>query len=163
MHGMSTKPSWKAPACLPNASDGNPPKPAASTPTAARAAGSTGFITLFRVYPKGVDAKEQFARELNDKNYRAELLESNRFQQAVGEKMFQWYMDGHKINGKYVPHIAYSTGFRTASWNADGSDAEGTVYALKTFPMNVYNNPVVMDHVINCVLAARDAVEAEQA
>lgn len=124
---------------------------------------NTGFITLFRVYPKGVDAKEQFARELNDKNYRAELLESNRFQQAVGEKMFQWYMDGHKINGKYVPHIAYSTGFRTASWNADGSDAEGTVYALKTYPMNVYNNPVVMDHVINCVLAARDAVEAEQA
>ena len=46
---------------------------------------------------------------------------------------------------------------------ADGSDAEGTVYALKTYPMNVYNNPVVMDHVINCVLAARDAVEAEQA
>lgn len=70
---------------------------------------NTGFITLFRVYPKGVDAKEQFARELNDKNYRAELLESNRFQQAVGEKMFQWYMDGHKINGKYVPHITNST------------------------------------------------------
>lgn len=122
---------------------------------------NTGFITLFRVYPKGTDAREQFARELGDRGCRADLLANNRFQQAIGEKMFQWYLEGHKINGKPTPHIAYSTGFRTASWNADGSDAEGTVYALKTYPMNVYNNPAVMDHVITCVLAARDEVEKE--
>lgn len=124
-------------------------------------ADDTGFITLFRVYPKGTDAREQFSRELSDKNYRADLIRNNRFQQAVGEKMFQWYMSGHKINGKPTPHIAYSTGFRNASWNESGADAEGNVYALKTYPMNVYNNPAVMDHVIECVLAARDAVEAE--
>lgn len=122
---------------------------------------NTGFITLFRVYPKGTDARLQFERELNDRDYRADLVANNRFQQAVGEKMFQWYLEGHKINGKTTPHIAYSTGFRTASWNEDGSDAEGTVYALKTYPMNVYNNPAVMDHVITCVLAARDEVENE--
>ncbi|MCM1310664.1 MAG: pyridoxal-dependent decarboxylase [Bacteroides sp.] len=124
-------------------------------------ADDTGFITLFRVYPKGIDAREQYSRELNDREYRSELLAFNRFQQAVGEKMFQWYLEGKKINGKPTPHIAYSTGFRTASWNEDGSDPEGTVYALKTYPMNVYNNPVVMDHVITCVLAARDEVEKE--
>lgn len=122
---------------------------------------NTGFITLFRVYPKGTDARLKFERELNDRDYRADLVANNRFQQAVGEKMFQWYLEGHKINGKTTPHIAYSTGFRTASWNEDGSDAEGTVYALKTYPMNVYNNPAVMDHVITCVLAARDEVENE--
>ena len=27
--------------------------------------------------------------------------------------------------------------------------------------MNIYNNPIVMDHVITSVIAARDAVEAE--
>lgn len=124
-------------------------------------ADDTGFITLFRVYPKGTDAREQYSRELNDRSYRADLLKNNRFQQAVGEKMFQWYLEGHKINGKPTPHIAYSTGFRNASWNEDGRDAEGNVFALKTYPMNVYNNPAVMDHVITCVLAARDAVEAE--
>ncbi len=121
----------------------------------------TGFTSLFRVYPKGTDAREQYSRELNDRAYRADLLRNNRFQQAVGEKLFQWYLEGHKINGKPTPHIAYSTGFRNASWNEDGADAEGTVYTLKTFPMNVYNNPVVMDHVITSVLAARDEVEAE--
>lgn len=124
-------------------------------------ADDTGFITLFRVYPEGTDAREQFARELNDRGSRAELLCNNRLQQAIGEKMFEWYLSGHKIDGKPTPHIAYSTGFRNASLNEDGSDAEGTVYALKTYPMNVYNNPSVMDHVITCVLAARDEVEKE--
>ncbi|MCM1449238.1 MAG: pyridoxal-dependent decarboxylase [Clostridiales bacterium] len=124
-------------------------------------ADDTGFITLFRVYPKGTDARERYSRELNNRDYRAELLESNRFQQAVGEKMFQWFLQGHKVNGKPTPHISYSTGFRTASWNEDGSDPEGTVYALKTYPMNVFNNSEVMDHVIASVLAARDEVEKE--
>ena len=124
-------------------------------------ADDTGFITLFRVYPEGTDAREQFARELNDRGSRAELLCNNRLQQAIGEKMFEWYLSGHKIDGKPTPHIAYSTGFRNASWNEDGSDAEGTVYALKTYPMNVYNNPSVMDHVITCVLAARKKIKKE--
>lgn len=122
---------------------------------------NTGFTTLFRVYPKGTDARKEYERELTDRNYRAQLLRNNRFQQAVGEKLFQWYLEGHKINGKPSPHIAYSTGFRNASWNEDGADSEGNVYCLKTFPMNIYNNPVVMDEVIAAVIAARDEVEAE--
>lgn len=124
-------------------------------------ADDSGFTSLFRVYPKGTDARLQYSRELNDREYRADLLENNRFQQAVGEKLFQWYLEGHKINGRPTPHLAYSTGFRTASWNADGADSEGYIYTLKTFPMNVYNNPVVMNDVITSVLAARDEVEAE--
>ena len=120
-----------------------------------------GFTTLFRVYPKGTDAREQYYRELNDREYRADLIRNNRFQQAVGEKMFHWFLEGHRIDGNCTPHIAYSTGFRNASWNADGSDPEGNVYCLKTFPMNVYNNPVVMRQVITAVLAARDEVEKE--
>lgn len=124
-------------------------------------ADDSGFTSLFRVYPKGTDAKLQYSRELNDREYRADLLANNRFQQAVGEKLFQWYLEGHKINGRPTPHLAYSTGFRTASWNGDGADPEGVVYTLKTFPMNVYNNPVVMNDVITAVLAARDEVEAE--
>lgn len=124
-------------------------------------ADDSGFTTLFRIYPKGTDARLQYSRELNDREYRADLLSNNRFQQAVGEKLFQWYLEGHKINGRPTPHLAYSTGFRTASWNADGADAEAYIYTLKTFPMNVYNNPVVMNDVIASVIAARDEVEAE--
>lgn len=47
---------------------------------------------------------------------------------------------------------------RNEIWDADGKDPEGMVYTIKAYPMNVYNNPEVMDHVITCVLAARDEV-----
>lgn len=121
----------------------------------------SGFTTLFRVYPKGSDAREQYRLENNGRGHRADLLANNRLQAAIGEKMFNWFLEGKLINGKPSPHISYSTGFSTAAWNADGADPEGMVYAIKTYPMNVYNNPEVMDHVITCVLAARDAVLAE--
>lgn len=124
-------------------------------------ADESGSATLFHVYPKGTDARLQYSRELNDREYREDLLKNNRFQQAVGEKLFHWYLEGYKIDGRPTPHLAYSTGFRTASWNADGADSEGYIYTLKTFPMNVYNNPVVMNDVIASVLAARDEMEAE--
>lgn len=119
----------------------------------------SGFTTLFRVYPKGTDGKRQYRLENNDPAYRADLLANNRLQQAIGEKMFHWFLEGKKINGKPAPHISYSTGFSTAAWNADGKDSEGMVYAIKTYPMNVFNNPEVMKHVITCLLAARDEVE----
>ena len=47
---------------------------------------------------------------------------------------------------------------RNEIWDADGKDPEGMVYTIKAYPMNDYNNPEVMDHVITCVLAARDEV-----
>lgn len=122
---------------------------------------NTGFISLFRVYPEGVDAQSQFAKELSDKNYRAELLKTNELTGAIGEKLFNWYLSGKKINGKYTPHMAYSTGFRNADYNKDGSDAEAVIYALKAYPMNVFVTPEVMKHTLDCVLAARDEVLKE--
>ena len=41
-------------------------------------ADDTGLITLFRVYPKGVDAKVQYDKELNEPASRAKLLEHNK-------------------------------------------------------------------------------------
>ena len=121
----------------------------------------SGFISLFRVYPKGVDGKAQYEKELNNKSHRDELIRYNNFTEAIGEKLFDWYISGKKINDKYTPHMAYSTGFRTASWNGEGKDAEGYVYALKTYPMNVFVTPEIMKHTIDCILAARDEVEKE--
>ncbi len=122
---------------------------------------NTGFISLFRVYPKGVDAKAQFEKELNNVSHRDDLIKYNNFTEAIGEKLFDWYINGKKINGKFTPHMAYSTGFRTAAWNEEGKDAEGFVYSLKTYPMNVFVTPEVMKHTIDCILAARDEVVKE--
>ncbi|MGL4293244.1 MAG: pyridoxal phosphate-dependent decarboxylase family protein [Bacteroidales bacterium] len=122
---------------------------------------NSGFISLFRIYPKGVDGKAQFQKELNDPAHRADLIKYNNFTEAIGEKLFNWYISGKQINGKYTPHMAYSTGFRNASWNEDGKDPEACIYALKSYPMNVFVTPEIMKHTIDCVLAARDEVEKE--
>lgn len=119
---------------------------------------NTGFISLFRVYPDGVDAQSQFEKELTDKKYRADLIKYNELTEAIGEKLFDWYLSGKKVNGKFTPHMAYSTGFRNADYNKDGSDSQAVIYALKAYPMNVFVTPEVMKHTLDCVLAARDEV-----
>ena len=122
---------------------------------------NTGLISLFRVYPAGVDADAQFEKEVSDPSYRAQLIKNNEITAAIGEKLFSWYLDRKQINGKYTPHMAYSTGFRTASYNGDGSDDQAVVYALKVYPMNVFVCPEDMQHVIDCITAARDEVLSE--
>ncbi|CDN32197.1 putative L-2,4-diaminobutyrate decarboxylase [Mucinivorans hirudinis] len=119
---------------------------------------NTGFITLFRVYADGVNGDDQYRKEIEDPAHRAELIRNNELTAAIGEKLFEWYLNGHKVNGKFTPHMAYSTGFRTTSYNGDGTDSQAVVYALKTYPMNVFVTPEVMQHVVDCVVAARDEV-----
>lgn len=120
-----------------------------------------GFITLFRIYPEGVDADSQFNKELTDKNYRGDLIKYNQLTEAIGEKLFNWYLSGKQVNGKYTPHMSYSTGFRNADYNPNGTDAEAVIYALKCYPMNVFVTPEIMKHVLDCVIAARDEVLQE--
>ena len=118
----------------------------------------TGLITLFRAYPAGVDAKAQYHRELTDKCARAELIEHNLLTEAIGNKLYEWYRAGKQIDGKFTPYMSFSTGFRNAEYNLDGSDAEAVVYAIKAFPMNVFVTPAIMKWAIHCVNAARDEV-----
>lgn len=120
--------------------------------------GDSGLVTLFRVYPKGIDAKVQFEKELNEPARRADLLRHNQLTEAVGNKLFEWFRAGRKIEGKYTPYMSFSTGFRNANYNRDGADSEAVVYALKSFPMNVFVTPEIMQWVLHCVHAARDEV-----
>ena len=118
----------------------------------------TGLITLYRVYPKGINAKAQFNKELTDPDGRADLIEHNRLTEAVGNKLFEWIRSGKKVDGKFTPWMSFSTGFRTAEYNRDEKDSEEVVFALKCFPMNVFVTPDSMKHVLRCVQAARDEV-----
>lgn len=120
--------------------------------------GDTGLITLFRVYPKGIDAKVQFEKELNEPALRADLLRHNQLTEAVGNKLFEWFRAGRKIGGKHTPYMSFSTGFRNANYNRDGADSGAVVCALKSFPMNVFVTPEIMQWVLRCVHAARDEV-----
>ena len=118
----------------------------------------SGFVTLFRVYPTGTDAKAQYKRELNDPASRDDLLKHNKLTETIGNKLFGWYREGDKVDGHYTPYMSFTTGFRTTAYNRDEQDPEAVVYALKSFPMNVAVSPETMKWVLHCVHAARDEV-----
>ncbi len=105
-----------------------------------------------------MDAKLQFDKELNDRTHRADLIKHNQLTEAVGNKLFEWFRAGKKIDGKYTPYMSFSTGFRNVDYNRDGTDADAVVFALKSFPMNVFVTPEIMQWALHCVHAARDEV-----
>jgi glutamate/tyrosine decarboxylase-like PLP-dependent enzyme len=121
-----------------------------------------GLVTLLRIYPKDVDAHFQFKNELQDPIFRGDLIRHNKFTHAIGDKLFEWFRSGKKINDHCTPYLSFSTGFRTAEYNRDMKDGEAVIFAIKMFPMNVYITTEVMDHVLECIIAARNEVMAEQ-
>jgi glutamate/tyrosine decarboxylase-like PLP-dependent enzyme len=121
-------------------------------------AADSGFVTLFRVYKKGVDAKIQYERELTNPAAREELKANNTLQQQIADMLWQWHRDGQLHEGGYAPYISYTSGFRPTNY-ADETEPE-FIYAVKAFPMNVNITPEVMDELIRLVLVARDAIEA---
>ena len=121
----------------------------------------TGLVTLFRIYPQGTDAKKQYELELNDPDHRNELLANNELTHRIGNKLWDWYRSGKKVNGKYTPYMSFSTGFRSAAYNMNQKDSEAVIFSLKSYLMNVNTTPVDLQHVIDCVEAARDEVMSE--
>ena len=121
-----------------------------------------GLVTLFRAYPKGVLAKEQYRKELTDPVYKADLIHHNQLTKAIGDKLYDWFRSGKQINGQYTPYLSFSTGFRVTEYNRDASDPDAVIFALKVFPMNVHITADIMRHTIDCVVKARDEVLSEQ-
>ncbi|MEK6616147.1 MAG: hypothetical protein AABZ32_08570, partial [Bacteroidota bacterium] len=99
---------------------------------------------------------------LHDPAFRKELIKHNKLTHTIGDKLFEWFRSGKKINGQCTPYLSFSTGFRNTEYNRDMKDSEAIIYATKMFPMNVHITPEVMDHVLECVIAARDEVMAKQ-
>jgi len=117
-----------------------------------------GLVTLLRIYTKGVDALIQYDCELKNPSFGQELIKYNKLTQDIGNKLFEWFRSGKKINGHCTPYLSFSTGFRNAEYNRDMKDEEAVIYAIKIFPMNVYITPEVMDHVLDCITEARNQV-----
>ncbi|MCC7008149.1 MAG: aspartate aminotransferase family protein [Acidobacteria bacterium] len=117
-----------------------------------------GLCTLFRAYPRGVDGNAQFERELTDPSARDALIRHNQLTRAIGDRLWEWFRAGKRIDGLHTPYISFSTGFRVTEYNRDAADPDAVVFALKIFPMNVHIHPKLMRHVLDCVLAARDEV-----
>lgn len=117
-----------------------------------------GLVTLLRIYPEGTDARAQFYRELIDPDFRDDLIKHNTLIRNIGNKLFEWFRSGKKINGDCTPYLSFTTGFRSTEYNRDMTDSDAIIYAIKIFPMNVYITPEIMSHVLDCIIAARNEV-----
>ncbi len=65
-------------------------------------ADDTGLINLYRIYPKGVDAKVQYAKELTNPGGRADLIQNNHLTEAVGNLLVR--MVPHRQEDRWPIH-----------------------------------------------------------
>jgi L-2,4-diaminobutyrate decarboxylase len=124
---------------------------------------NNGFVTLFRVYPRHINAEEQYEKELNDPSYKDHLRAYNLLQQRIANKLFAMLRDpNQKVPGwENPPYTSFTSGYRATEYNPDEKDGKHLVYALKSFPMSPNSNEISMQVVRNYVLKARDLVLEE--
>lgn len=120
-----------------------------------------GFVTLFRVYPEGMDAHVQYQKELLYPDCQHALMKHNRLQEKVADKLWEWFREGREIEALYAPYISYTSGFRPTEYNRDENDPHAVIYALKSFPMNVFIDAESMATLVKMVRLARDKVIGE--
>jgi hypothetical protein len=122
-----------------------------------------GFVTLFRVYPKHIDAEEQYEKELNDPTYKNELRAYNLLQQRIANKLFSMLRDPEQkvLGWENPPYTSFTSGYRTTEYAPNEKDSRYSIYALKAFPMSPNSNEISMQVVRNYVLKARDLVIEE--
>jgi L-2,4-diaminobutyrate decarboxylase len=110
-----------------------------------------GPVTLFRLYPEGVDAAAAYARELTDPGYRAELERHNAYNRRIFDATHARALRGEGVL------LSWTDAYRTT---ADGA---GRIAALKSFVMSPWTDRPAMDTVVRQVLDARREIETDQA
>ncbi|TND10249.1 MAG: putative L-2,4-diaminobutyrate decarboxylase [Bacteroidetes bacterium] len=90
---------------------------------------SYGAVTLFRVYPKWMDAHLQYQNEFYKEKYEEELMKFNQFQSDV----YNTLCDMHESDENPSPAISITTKFRQTEYGKP-------VTALKAYLMGAHTN-----------------------
>jgi len=104
-----------------------------------------GPVTLFRVYPPDVDAEEALQRELNDPDYRSQLLEHNQYNRRIFDLIYERVMQGEGVL------LSWTIAYRYANY----PDAPA-VAAMKSFIMSPWTDLKAIDSVVNQVMEVRE-------
>ena len=118
------------------------------SPTSVLNGDNVGPVTLFRVYPPGVDTFTIKDRERTDASFEPQLLEYNRLNRKVFERVQHEALAGRGVV------ISMTDGYRKADYGAP-------IAALKSYVLSPFTTDDHMNAVLQQVLAARDAVLAE--
>jgi glutamate/tyrosine decarboxylase-like PLP-dependent enzyme len=109
---------------------------------------NTGPVTLFRAYPRGVDTFRVQERERRDSNFRDSLRAYNDFNRRVYQRVHAEALAGRGV----------AIGF-TDRWGV--SQVGEPIVALKSYVLSPFVDESRMNTIVERVLEARAAVEAE--
>jgi glutamate/tyrosine decarboxylase-like PLP-dependent enzyme len=111
-----------------------------------------GPVTLFRVYPEGVAAKEAFRREVSDPACRRELEAHNDYNRRIFQMVHDRAMAGRGVL------LSWTTAYRHADYD---SEAGPPIAALKSFILSPWTDLAAVDMVARQVVEAREALARE--
>jgi L-2,4-diaminobutyrate decarboxylase len=103
-----------------------------------------GPVTLFRVYPKGVDADRELEREMSDPDYRAGVEKNNAYNRQIFDLIHTKAMNGEGVLLSWTDayqHVRYDNGVAIA--------------AMKSFIMSPWTDMKAVN------MVARQVVEAQ--
>jgi glutamate/tyrosine decarboxylase-like PLP-dependent enzyme len=107
-----------------------------------------GTVTLFRVYPPGVDTFEIMRKELHDPAYRDSLLRHNDYNRRISE-----YVHAEAMAGRGVM-ISLTDCYRQTAYGEP-------VVGLKSFILSPFVDEEHVEVVVRKVLEAREHIEKE--
>jgi L-2,4-diaminobutyrate decarboxylase len=108
-----------------------------------------GPVTLFRVYPPGVDAAAAWDREIRDHSYQNILAEHNAYNRRIFTLIHERAMRGEGVL------LSWTDAYRQAEY--DGQTGP-RIPALKSFILSPWTDLAAVDMVARQVLEARDQV-----
>lgn len=108
---------------------------------------NVGPVTLFRVYPSGVDTFTVKDRERSDAGYRGQLLAHNEYNRRVFKRVHEEALAGQGVA------ISLTDCYRHTDYGEP-------IVALKSYVLSPFSDEARMHTIIERVLAAREAVEA---
>jgi L-2,4-diaminobutyrate decarboxylase len=112
-----------------------------------------GPVTLFRVYPPGVEAKDAFRREVKDPACR-EQLEAHNF---YNRRVFQLIHD-RAMRGKGVL-LSWTDAYRQAKY---GGEEAPPIAAIKSFILSPWTDLAAVEMVARQVAEVRAQMESER-
>ncbi len=111
---------------------------------------NVGPVTLFRVYPSGVDPFTVQRREFSDPTFRQQLFDHNEFNRQVYQQVHSEALAGRGVA------ISLTDCYRHTEFGEP-------VVALKSYVLSPFSDETEMQSIIDCVLAAKKQVEQQTA
>ncbi len=115
--------------------------------------GNFGPVTLFRVYPEGVDPQEAFRREQGDPDYREELLDHNEFNRLIFSAIRDRALEGEGVL------LSWTDAYRHARY---GEAAGPPIAALKSFILSPWTDLAAVETVVRQVREARETIRRNE-